>query len=299
MRLNEETMGFLAGVGAFTIWGSLVLFWRMLESVPASEILSYRIACSFLFLVPMLLYTGRWPEVKAAFADRHVRWRILCSTLLIGANWFTYIWAVNDGRILETSLGYYLTPLMNVALGYLLLRERSSRLQLLALLLAGGGVLWALILYGQFPWVGLFLSASFAAYGFIRKTVHVESLPGLFMETAMLLPVALGWIAWLAISEGQGFILNPSFRIGVPLVLTGLVTAVPLLMFAYAARHTSLSTIGFLQYLSPTGSFIIGVFVFHEPFSSSSFITFLCIWVALVLHSYDSWRHFRPRTVKK
>lgn len=292
MVMREEDRGFAAGVIAFMIWGGLVLFWRLLDTVPASEILSYRVTWSFLFLIPMLALTRRWNEVRDALADKKVLIRIFASAMLIGMNWFTYIWAVNNGRILETSLGYFMTPLFNVAVGHLMLGERSSRLQIIAVGIAGAGVLWALIVHGQFPWVGVMLSCTFTAYGYIRKTVHVEALPGLFLETLLLLPLALGWILWLTLNE-QGFLVQPTLRIGVPLMLTGILTAIPLVLFAYAARHVSLSTLGFVQYLSPTGSFLIGIYVFHEPFAASSMGTFACIWVALALHSYDSWRSMR------
>lgn len=298
IELRDETKGFLAGVVSFSIWGGLVLFWRMLDHVPASEVLAWRVVFCFIVIAPVLWSMHRFDEVREAFTQWPTLWRVMVSTLLIGVNWYTYIWAVSTGKVLETSLGYYMTPLMSVALGMVLLGERFSRLQLLALLLAGGGVLWALVLYGQFPWIGLVLTTSFALYGFMRKTVAVEALPGLFLETALLLPVAIVWIGWLTF-KGESFLNHPDMYTGMLLVLTGVLTSVPLGLFAYAARHVSLSTVGFLQYISPTGSFLIGVYVVHQPLSTSTLMTFGCIWLALVLHSVDSIRLMRQRIHNK
>lgn len=297
IQLRDETKGFLAGIISFSFWGTLVLFWRLLDHVPASEVLAWRVVFCFVLIAPVLWLTHRFDEVRQAFVHWPTLWRVMVSTVLIGLNWYTYIWAVSVGLVLETSLGYYMTPLMSIALGLVLLGERFSRLQLLALLLAAGGVLWALVVYGQFPWIGLALTTTFALYGFVRKTVDVEALPGLFLETALLLPLGLLWIGWLTF-KGESFLNHPDMFTGMLLVLTGVLTSIPLGLFAYAARHVPLSTLGFLQYIPPTGTFLIGIYVVHEPLSTSTLMTFGCIWLALVIHSVDSLRLMRQKIQK-
>lgn len=289
---QSNALGLLAGVSAFVCWGFLVLFWHMLEAVSAFEILCYRILFSFLFLLPIVLMTRRWPEILSALCDPRVFLTMLASSCTVGLNWFLYIWAVSTGQILETSLGYYTNPLMNVLFGFLFLRERPTRLQALSIGLAALGVLLSFWGHNRFPWLALSLASSFALYGFIRKTVAVEALPGLFIETVVLAPFSLGWLLWLY-SQGQGFLTHPSSWEGALLVLSGPVTSLPLVMFAYAARHMRLMTLGLLQYISPTCTFFLGLFVFGETLNGGALVTFACIWFALLLYSFESWRQFR------
>ena len=207
-------------------------------------------------------------------------------------NWFLYIWAISTGQILETSLGYYTNPLMNVLFGFLFLRERPSRLQGIAILLACIGVLLSFLGHNQFPWLALSLAFTFALYGFIRKTVSVEALPGLFIETIVLIPFSLGWILWLY-WNGEGFLCSPTVREGFLLFLAGPVTSLPLVMFAYAARHMRLMTLGLLQYISPTCTFFLGIFMFGETLNPATLVTFIFIWLALLLYTVESWRQTR------
>lgn len=285
IQMSEERLGMVAGCGACLIWGSLVLLWRQLEHIPASELLAWRVLCSFAALIPVMILTRRWDEVKKALCSRKTLWRMLASTTLIGCNWFLYIWAVNDKRVLETSLGYYMTPLLSVAIGLIFLRERLSRPQLVALLLALSGVLWAVVGYGKLPWVGVCLAVSFGLYGLLRKTVDVEALPGLFVETVLMLPLAMLWLTWLY-TQGQ-MAATPEPRNFILLALVGVLTATPLLLFAYSARHVPMTTLGFLQYISPTGSFLIGALFFLEPVSGSLLVTFAFIWIALIIQSLE------------
>lgn len=287
--LSGSVTGLLAGIGAFATWGLLVLFWRLLDAVPPFEILCYRIICSVVVLLPVVLFARRWNEIIQALRCTRTLLTLLLSSLIIGGNWFLYIWAIGEGRVLETSLGYYINPLMNVLLGLVFLRERPSRLQGYAIGLALLGMLWNLVGHGSFPWLALSLAGTFAAYGFIRKTVAVEALPGLFVETAFLTPFAVFWVLRLY-SQHEGVLSHPNLYEGILLFLSGPVTSLPLVLFAYAARHLRLMTLGLLQYLSPTCTFIIGAFVFKEPLAASTMVTFLFIWAALLLYTVESWR---------
>lgn len=286
---DGNVLGFLAGLGAFLIWGFLVLFWSMLDAVPPLEILCYRIIFSFVTLLPVVLLTGRWGEIAAAARNRKIALIMFASSCTVGCNWFLYIWAVSTGQILETSLGYYINPLVNVLIGFLFLHERPTRLQGVAIGVAAAGVLWSFWGQNGFPWLGLSLAFTFALYGYIRKTVSVEALPGLFMETVVLTPLALGCIAWLY-GHGEGFLLQPKLWEGFLLFASGTVTSLPMVLFAYAARHMRLMTLGLLQYISPTCAFFLGIFVFHQELNPSALFTFVCIWLALLLYTLESWR---------
>lgn len=286
---DQGSLGLLAGVGAFCTWGLLVLFWRLLDAVPPLEILCYRMICSFVVLLPVLFLFRRWPEVLTALRCRRTLLTLVASSIIVGFNWFLYIWAISKGLVLETSLGYYINPLMNVLAGVLFLKERPTRVQGIAIGLACLGVFWSLIGHGYFPWLALALAGTFAAYGFIRKTVHVEALPGLFIETAFLSPFALGWVLWLY-GQGEGFLAHPTSWESVLLFLSGPVTSFPLALFAYAARHIRLMTLGLVQYISPTCTFFIGIYVFEETMTPATLVTFCFIWAALVMYTLESWR---------
>lgn len=292
---DTSRKGLVAGLGAFALWGLLPLYWKQLLDVPPFEILCHRILWSFVFLLPVVVFSGRWAEVRAAVRDRGTLLRVACSGLLVGFNWYLYIWAVNTGHVLETSLGYYINPLMNVALGCVFLRERPSRLQVAAIALAAFGVLWMLAGYGRFPWVALTLAGSFSLYGFMRKTVMVASVPGLFIETSILAPFVAVWLVRLHLGGGGAFMhLAPTTDL--LLMGAGVATSTPLIWFAFAARSLRLTTVGVLQYLAPTLAFMLGVFVFHEPLTPSHLVTFGCIWGALALYTIEGWRalHRKP-----
>lgn len=292
---DASRKGLLAALAAFALWGLLPLYWKQLAQVPPFEILCHRILWSFAFLLPVVLLTGRWGEVVAAVRDRGTLIRVTCSGLLVGFNWYLYIWAVNTGHVLETSLGYYINPLMNVALGCVFLRERPSRLQVAAICLAAFGVLWMVAGYGRFPWVALTLAGSFSLYGFMRKTVRVESIPGLFIETSILTPFVLFWLVRLHM-EGSGAFSTLGTTTDLFLMGAGVATSTPLIWFAFGARILRLTTLGVLQYLAPTLAFLLGVFVFHEPMTPAHFVTFGCIWGALALYTIEGWRALHRRT---
>ena len=290
---SPNTCGVLAGIGASTIWGSLVLYWYALQQTPSLEILAHRIVWSLVFMAPVVLCTRRMPEVRAALRDRGTVLRIFCSAAFIACNWGMYIYAVTSGQVLEASLGYYIYPLANVLLGCVVLRERPSRLQWFAIALAALGVLCSLAAGGRMPWLGLSLAVSFSMYGLIRKTVRVDSAPGLLLETCLLTPFALAWLLWM---HGQGALFfNPVQETQASLMLVGggAVTAVPLLLFAYAARHVSLITLGLLHYASPTVTLLLGICVMGAQVDQATLLTFGCIWLALGIYTWCGLRRVK------
>jgi chloramphenicol-sensitive protein RarD len=280
---------------AYTSWGITPIYWKALVAVSPLEILMHRIAGTALFAAILLTLSGRWPEVRAAICRRRQLLAMAATSILIALNWGIFIWAVQRGQIVATSLGYYLNPLANVALGVLVLRERLSRPQLLAVAIAGAGVAYFTVSAGGLPWISLALASSFALYGLIRKTADVGSLAGLAIETAILTPFALAWIAgreW----NGLGALSNAS-SLG-PAVVTlllgsGVVTALPLIWFASAARRLRLATIGLFQYIAPSLALLTAVALYGEPFTRAHAVTFGCIWIALALYSFESVRALR------
>jgi chloramphenicol-sensitive protein RarD len=235
--------------------------------------------------------------VRAAVRSRRALFYCLASGLAISINWFCFIWAVNAGRVLETSLGYFMTPLMSVLLGATFLREKLTRVQLISVLLALAGVLNLALGYGRFPWLALTICISFGLYGLLRKKSGVRPIPGLFLETTLLTPVAAGYLLYLQ-RAGSAALNSADWPMALLLLSTGIVTGLPLVWFGHAARHLRLSTLGFLQYLSPSCSFFLGVFVFHEPFTRAHLITFTFIWIALAIFTTEAiwrWRSGRER----
>jgi chloramphenicol-sensitive protein RarD len=291
----HEAAALMAGIAAFTTWGLIPGYWKLLKAVPAPEILAHRFVWTSLFLTLLLSWQRRWKEVKANLRSRRTVLYCLASGSTVSINWFLFIWAVNIGRVIETSLGYFMTPLVNVLLGALVLGERLNRLQFLSVSLAAVAVLNLTFGYGRLPWVALSLCMSFGLYGLLRKKSGTAAIPGLFFETILLLPIAVAYLVLLRINGQLIFGRADGFLTGL-LTTTGIVTAIPLVWFGYAARHLPLTTIGFLQYLAPTGSFFLGVFAYHEPFTRAHLITFGLIWTALAIFSFDAvkrWRSIR------
>ncbi len=292
---DRSSTGFLAGLASVLLWGAFPLYWRMLAGIDPLEILSYRIIFSAVTVGIVVLLTGRTREVVSGMRNFSVAWRMFVTALLIGGNWYVFIRATTAGYVLESSLGYYLTPLLNAATGFLLLGERSSRLQVLGLAFAVFGVGISLFMYGTVPWITLFLGISFALYVFFRKTVQMESLPGLFVETLVLLPLALVYVLWL-LSNGQGFWFNFSWNKFWLLATSGIVTSLPLMLYAFAARHMCLTTLGLVQYITPTCMLLLGIFVFREPIAYATVITLVCIWIGVALYSFDAILFMRKTT---
>jgi len=295
---SRTLIGLACAVPAYLIWGLSPIYFKTLKSVPAFEILMHRMIWSFVFLVPVVLVQGRWVEFARALTQKRILLPLAASTFLVSFNWFLFIWAVNTDRVLQTSLGYYINPLVNVLLGAVFLRERLRPLQLAAVVLAAAGVLNLLLIYGQLPWVSLGLAFSFGFYALIRKTAPVGSVVGLTVETMLLTIPAVGYLVYLD-SVGRGAFLRIGLRTDLLLVAAALVTALPLVLFTRGARRLRMATIGFLQYIAPTGTFLLAVFLWGEPLSSSQLLTFALIWTALAIYSTDSVRTYRMQRAVK
>lgn len=284
--------GMLYAIGAYLLWGFFPIYWKALHALPALEILSSRIVWSLLFIGLLLAQRRRWRWLAEARRD----WRVLLLYLLSGAilavNWYTYIWAVNVDRVVETSLGYFINPLLSVLLGVLLLRERLRQGQWTAVVVAAAGVIYLTFVYGRLPWVALTLALSFGIYGYIRKTGALGALEGLALETAWMFLPALLYLLLLQ-AQGIGHFGHVDAWTTLLLVGSGVATAVPLLWFGLAARRIPLSTIGILQYIAPTCQFLIGVFLYDEPFSRNQLLGFSLIWLALLIYTVDGAAHGR------
>ena len=295
---SHETSALIAGIAAFTTWGLIPVYWKLLKAVSPLEILAHRFVWTSLFLIGLLSWQRRWPEVKAVVSSRRATLYCLAAGVAVATNWFFFIFAVVIGRVIETSLGYFMTPLVNVLFGAIFLRERLTRWQIISVLLATAGVLYLTFGYGRFPWIAVTLCATFGLYGLLRKKSGTAAIPGLFLETIMLVPAALAYLVWLK-ANGALLFARGGWSMAILLITTGIVTAVPLFWFGYAARYLRLTTIGFLQYLAPTGSFFLGVFLYHEPFTRGHLITFSLIWIALAIFTFEAvtrWRSTRAHT---
>ena len=282
--------GVIYAASAFVIWGVIPIYWKeALGGIDAVEIVMHRIVWTLVFAIAALAAWERLPKLYEALTTRRSIMALSVSAVLIAINWGIFIWAVTVDRIIETSLGYYINPLVNFVLGAAFLGERLTRIQLIAVALATLGVLNQTLSLGYLPWVSLVLAVSFGFYGLIRKTVAVESLEGLTVESIILAPAALGYIAYLTVTK-QGAFTHVNWMTDLNLVIAGPLTAIPLLLFAAGARLVRLSTIGFLQYLAPSIALLIAVFIYHEPFTTAHVITFACIWAALILISWEALR---------
>lgn len=284
--------GFWATLGSFVLWGSLPVYWKALEGIPALEILCHRILWSMAVLMALLAATRRWGEVREALSQKRTAGGLFVSSAFIGINWLIYIWAVNAGHILESSLGYFITPLVNVLFGMVFFHDRLRPIQWCAVGCAFSGVGYQLVRYGSLPWVSLSLAITFGSYGLFRKKLGVGSIPGLFVETLLLALPALAYLAWIGF-RGQNFFGNGPLLRDLLLSCSGMVTSIPLLLFAFGAARISLVTVGLLQYVSPSISFVLGVLVYGEAFDVSRGITFGAIWCGLGLYSLDAIRHMR------
>ncbi|MCX7707558.1 MAG: EamA family transporter RarD [Anaerolineae bacterium] len=282
------TRGTLAALSAYILWGLLPVYWKAVEHVPAQEILGHRIVWSLAVTLGLLALGRQWDWLKRAVRRRSILLPYLGSACLLGLNWFVYIWANNNGHIVETSLGYFINPLVNVLLGVVFLRERMRPWQWAAVGLAAFGVTYMAFGYGQFPWIALILAFSFGLYGLIRKTGGLEAIQGLTVETGLMFLPALGYLLYLdGCGTGAFGRMDPTTTL--LLGLAGFVTAIPLILFAYGARRVPLTTMGVLQYAAPTGQFLIGVLAYGEPFTRSRLIGFSLIWAALLLYSIEGF----------
>ncbi len=281
--------GILYALMAYFLWGVFPVYWKLIHAVPAIEIIGHRISWSFLFVVIIVWVKRDWWTLRLALKNRKAWSIFLITAALLFVNWLTYVWAVNAGFIVDSSLGYFINPLVNVVLGVVFLRERLRLWQWIPVGIATLGVLYLTISYGALPWIGLVLALTFGAYGLLKKTAPLSSIHGFTLETGFLFVPALAYLVFLEFS-GQGAFGHGSMGETALLAFSGVATGLPLLLFGAAARLVPLSTMGFIQYIAPTLQFLIGVLVYGEAFTTDRMIGFGVIWFALILYSVDSVR---------
>jgi chloramphenicol-sensitive protein RarD len=280
--LDDNAIGIWYGIVAYSLWGVLPLYWKLLIAVPPLQILAHRIIWSFIFMILVVFVTRGGKAITAVLADkRRLFFMFLCG-FVISVNWFTYIYAVNTNHVIEASMGYFINPLVVVLLGVTVLKEKLSRWQLIALILAAVGVLIITTQYGRVPWIAIFLATTFAAYGLIKKMAKVDSITGLTLETFIVMPIALLYLLSLEV-QGSGAMGTASPAIRLILAGAGIVTAIPLILFARGVEKTTFSMMGFLQYIAPTLTLLLGIFVFREHFSTIHLVSFCFIWAALLI----------------
>jgi len=277
---------------AFVVWGLFPLYLRQVASVHPIEVVLHRSTWSLLFVLALLVALRRVSALRATFSQPRVLGLFTLSALLLSCNWLVYVFAVQSGHVVEASLGYFINPIVNVLLGVLVLHERLNRVQWTAVALAAAGVLWLTLLAGRLPWIALVLAISFGLYGLMRKTSSLGAMEGLALETLLLSPLVVPLLAWWTWS-GQGAMARGDVALNIWLLLGGPLTALALVWFAAGARRLPLTTVGLIQYLSPTLQLALGVWVFHEPFDRARLVGFAFIWSALALYSVDGWRRSR------
>ena len=287
--------GVLAGIGAYLIWGFLPIYLKALQVVPSFQIMLHRLVWSFLFVMLLIFLRREWPQFRSSIASRRVFLIYSLTAVLLASNWLIYIYGVNSGQVIETSLGYFINPLLNVALGVVILRERLRPMQWLPIGLAAVGVLYLTLQYGSLPWIALALAFTFGMYGLIKKIAPLGSLHGQTLETGILFIPA---VIYLVFAENQGFgaFGHQGSTVTLLLAFAGVVTALPLLLFGYAARTIPLSLLGILQYIAPTFQFLLGVYLFQEPFTTTRLVGFAFIWFALLIFSLEGFYARRKQT---
>lgn len=289
--------GLWYGIGAYGLWGLFPIYWKWLHKVPALQLIGHRIIWSFVALTIVLAVMRQWRAFRVeALKPRVLRLYVLAA-VFIGINWFVYMWAVNEGFIVETSLGYFINPLLNVLMGVIILHEKLRPAQWIPIGLAAAGVVYLTLLYGSLPWIALTLAFSFGLYGLVKKLAPLGSLYGLTLETGVLLVPMLLYLIFAEIN-GQGAFLHTDLASNLLMIGAGPVTVIPLLMFASAVRRVPLSTMGILQYIAPTLQFLLGVLVYGEAFSSAQFIGFGLVWLALIVFTVENvWQRRRTLSI--
>ena len=290
--MPESTRGFVLGAAAYTMWGLFPLYWPLLEPAGAVEILAHRVAWSMVTMVALVLAVRRGAQLRGLLADPRTRLILTLAAVVIAVNWGTYIWGVNNGHVVETSLGYFINPLVTVLMGVVILEERLRPLQWAALGLAALAVVGLAVEYGRPPWVALTLAFSFGSYGLAKKKANAGAVESLTFETIVLAPFALAYIGFLVATGASE--VGPNGSLHVLLVAgTGVITAIPLICFGAAATRVSMTTLGLLQYLAPTIQFAIGVFLLHEPMPTARWLGFALVWLALIVFTVESLNHRR------
>ncbi|WP_415896282.1 EamA family transporter RarD [Neptuniibacter sp. QD72_48] len=286
LRASEHQKGIYYAVAAFLMWGLVPVYFKAVDDVPAFEVLAHRVVWSVVFLGLFLLLKGKLSELAALRNNPKILLSLGLSALVISINWLVFIWAVSEQRIVETTLGYFINPLINIVFGFFIFSERLRFLQLIAVAIAAVAVLYQIILIGELPWVALTLATSFSIYSVLRKKIPIDSITGLLVETLWLFPMALVYMIWLS-SQNNFVLLNGSTEVQVLLLAAGLVTSLPLIAFAAGARRLSLTMVGLLQYIGPSIAFLIAVFYYNEPMDQDRLITFVMIWIALAIFSVE------------
>ncbi|WP_415894604.1 EamA family transporter RarD [Neptuniibacter sp. PT34_22] len=286
LSANEHQKGIYYAVAAFVMWGLVPVYFKAVDDVPAFEVLAHRVVWSVVFLGLFLLLKGKLNELTTLRNSPKILLSLGLSALVISINWLVFIWAVSEQRIVETTLGYFINPLINIVFGFFIFSERLRFLQWIAVAIATVAVLYQIILIGELPWVALTLATSFSIYSVLRKKIPIDSITGLLVETLWLFPMALVYMIWLS-SQSNFVLLNGSTEIQVLLLAAGLVTSLPLIAFAAGARRLSLTMVGLLQYIGPSIAFLIAVFYYNEPMDQNRLITFVMIWIALAIFSVE------------
>lgn len=292
---QSSVRGGLAALTCYLAWGIIPIYWHQLTTVDAVELIAHRLFWTMVVTVPVLWWRDGLASVYEAFNSGRIVLNHALSGGLLTLNWLVFVWAVNNGHVIETSLGYFLVPLVNIALGWGVLREKLRRAQWVAIAFAAVGVLWQLWQLGRLPWIALAIAGTFGTYGLLRKRSTLGSLPGLTVETLLLTPFAGAYLLWCT-HRGTGALGFAPAGIQLLVLTTGIVTAVPLLLFAYGARRLRLTTLGLLQYAAPTVQFALGLWFFAEPFSATRAQAFVLIWIGLAIYTADALRH-RPRSL--
>ena len=285
---SHDPRGALAATGAFLIWGIVPIYWHQMHGVSPFELIAHRSTWSLLFLLGVLAWQKDFASLRPAYQDARILGLNALSSVLLAANWTIYVWAVNTGHIIESSLGYFLTPLCNVGFGYLFLHERLRPLQWAAIGLAALGVALLLLGVGHLPWIALSLAGTWASYGLLKKKSSLGPIAGLTVETIVLLPIAAGLLLWRT-HTGEGALGHATPVVQAYILSAGVITSIPLLLFAYGARRIKLTTLGLLQYIAPTVQFLIGLLVYREPLDAVRLRCYLLIWAGLVLYSADGF----------
>jgi chloramphenicol-sensitive protein RarD len=286
--------GVLSGVAAYLIWGFFPIYLKALLVVPALQIMLHRVVWAFVFVMLIVIFRKRWPGIRISLRNPRVILTYTLTAVLLAVNWLIYIYGINSGQVVETSLGYFINPLLSVALGVIFLRERLRPLQWLPVGLAGLGVLYLTLQYGALPWIALALAFSFGMYGLIKKIAPLGAVDSLFVETGIIFLPALFYI-FLSNNQGVGAFGHQGWQISVLLMFSGVITALPLLLFGRAARSIPLSLLGILQYIAPTVQFLLGIFLYQEPFSTTRLVGFAIIWTALLIFSLEGFLNHRKQ----
>lgn len=299
--MSDSQKGIIWATGAYVVWGVLPIYWKTLQHVPSAEILTSRVLWACLFTLIIVILMGNLSTLRndliALWRNKKAFWSLFSASFLITANWFLYIWAVNSSHMVETSLGYYINPLVSVLLGIFFLKERLTKAQLAAFFIAAIGVLILTVSYGRFPWLAFALALSFGLYGLMKKTIKLDALRGLTIETMFVLPFAIIFYVYLFIN-GKAVLFHDTFQTDFLLLLTGAATAIPLLLFTKGAQNIPLYMIGFLQYIAPTCMLILGVILYGESFALIDMISFSFIWFALILFTVSKVLEARTRRQK-